>query len=506
MADLMAALQGRTTKKPGSDRDFEAWLRGDQSAPSSTSGAPISSATDADQRYAIATLERLAGDVAMAVEGARNDTLNTRAIRAYRVADAYGLGRQIVTDRMTEAGYRCGLGDSEIASTLRSARAGADKYGPAQRDRSESHQLGNTTFIHCNPEDAQAAAESPAYTDFAALLSGGLPEPPKPTVLHRDDGTAVFYRRKRNDLHGDPEDGKTMVALAAAVHDLTTTNGGVLFLDFDNNGPAETAQRLIMLGADPSVLADRNRFRHIEPADAQEVLRVVADCAGWATLVIGDCVGEVMPLFRASSDSADDYTRVMQQVSSPLEQGGAAVIWLDHQAKGAESRNYGAGGTMAKRRAVSGVSINLVRKQSFVPGQGGMADLWINKDRPGGLRAHCPKGEGRRQFAGTFVLDAPDPATGVATWRVTADRAEPSTTLAIDPVMERHHAAVVALGEMGQAATVAAVAAHANGLPDETAATQNQKVNARRYLTKLTEAGRLTKVLQARPEQWKAAA
>lgn len=340
----------------------------------------------------------------------------------------------------------------------------------------------------------------PQYTDVAIYLAGGAPELPKPAVLQREDGVCVFYAAKRNELYGDPEDGKTMVLLAAAVHALTC-GGCVLFVDLDNNGPAETVARLLMLGADPAVLADPSRFRHIEPADADEVLQVVADCAGWATFAGIDCVGELLPLFRASSDSADDYTRVMQIVSAPLERGGAAVILLDHQAKGQESRSYGAGGTMAKRRAVSGVSINLVRRQTFTPGKGGIAELWVNKDRPGGLRAHCPKGEGRRQFAGTFTLDPPDPETGVAEWRVTADRSE-TTSFAIDPVVERHYEAAAQLGARGGGATAREIATKANGLPSGTPPTESQKKAAQRAIDKLVQERRLTLIAGASPKRW----
>jgi hypothetical protein len=197
---------------------------------------------------------------------------------------------------------------------------------------------------------------------------------------------------------------------------------------------------------------------------------------------------------------------VMQMVSAPLEHGGAAVIWLDHQAKGSESRAYGAGGTMAKRRAVSGVSINLVRKQPFVPGKGGMAELWVNKDRPGGLRAHCPKGEGRRQFAGTFILDAPDVETGVAEWRVSIDRAV-TPAASLDPVTERHYEAAQRIAAtLGGEITVRDVGAKAHGLPEGTPLTEAQKKATQRALAQLEADGRLALASSSRPKRWEVAA
>jgi hypothetical protein len=121
--------------------EFWEWLRSGRDPaepPRLIAGTATSfvDATDIDQRYALAALERLSGEVAMATEGTRNDTLNARAVRAYRVADGCGLERRVVTDTMGEAARRSGLPDAEIAATLRSAENGADKYGPVQRDPS----------------------------------------------------------------------------------------------------------------------------------------------------------------------------------------------------------------------------------------------------------------------------------------------------------------------------------------------------------------------------------
>jgi AAA domain len=480
---------------------FDSWWNRNPDQPATTSVPPRIDIdiSDRGRFYATATLDTLAREVAATPEGSRNHTLNTHALRAYRLADAARLDRQVVTDAMAAAGRQCGLDDREIGPTLGSARAGADHHGPAEIPDGDDY--GDTTF-HADP-NAGASSNGdrppPRYTDFAALLAGGLPDPPAPTILRRADGKAIIYPGKRNEFYGDPEDGKTMIALAAAAEHLAA-GGAVLFLDLDNNGAIETAQRLLMLGAPRDAITDPQRFRHIEPDNAAEVCNVVTDCAAWADLVIIDCVGELLPLFAGSSDSADDYTAIMQRASAPLERGGAAVLLIDHQAKGRESRNYGAGGTMAKRRAISGVSINVVRRQTFAPGQGGAAELWINKDRPGGLRQHCPRADGRRQFAGTFILDPPNSDTAAA-WRITADRAEPAA--AIDPVVERHYAAAAKLAAgTVTGATVAAVAAPANGLPDGTPPTRAQKETARRTLEKLTSDGRLVPVPGASPQRW----
>jgi hypothetical protein len=57
--------------------------------------------------------------------------------------------------------------------------------------------------------------EHAMYGDVAGLLAGELPDPPAPQVLRRSDGHALFYKGQVNMLFGEPESGKTWVALAA---------------------------------------------------------------------------------------------------------------------------------------------------------------------------------------------------------------------------------------------------------------------------------------------------
>ncbi|HEY9416620.1 MAG TPA: hypothetical protein VIQ30_17830, partial [Pseudonocardia sp.] len=98
------------------------------------------------------------------------------------------------------------------------------------------------------------------YFDMAALLSGTLPEPPRPEYGLRTDQHALFYPGEVNVLFGDPEGGKTWVALSAARELLGEHGAGrVLVIDMDHNGPSATAARLLTLGAAKEALADHER-------------------------------------------------------------------------------------------------------------------------------------------------------------------------------------------------------------------------------------------------------
>ncbi|MGU3651623.1 AAA family ATPase [Mycolicibacterium sp. A43C] len=328
-----------------------------------------------------------------------------------------------------------------------------------------------------------AAAETgdddrPLYADVALFLAGDLPDPPTPTVLARQDGRQLFYRGQVNTVFGDPESGKTFVALAACAESLCA-GGRAVFLDLDHNTMPAIVLRLLMFGVPREVLADPGRFRYCEPMGAADLHRVVPDCERWRPdVVVVDSLGELLPMLGASSDSADDFTRAHSAVLKPLARSDAAVIVVDHLAKNPTSRTHGPGGTMAKRRVLGGVSLRVKVARAFAPGKGGSAYLIVNKDRHGGVRAHCAAGE-REPMAGTFVLDPPD-ADGVCGWRVVP--ALPSLN-----VDERGREYLAALREAAPAAVTAEQLAEL--VSGEPPATKSQTEKARHWLARLSEEG-----------------
>lgn len=254
--------------------------------------------------------------------------------------------------------------------------------------------------------DTQGAEHGNAlYADIGALLDGGLPEPPAPVLLRRDDGHALFYRAQVNLLFGDPESGKTLVAQAAASEALRRGRK-VLFVDIDHNGVEATVFRFLDMGVEEEALRDPNLFRYVEPEDKGHLTAVIANAKAWRpAAAVVDSIGELLPLLRLSSNSPDDFTIAHALVLKPLAMAGAAVIAIDHLPKNAENRANGPTGTAAKRRAIGGVSIRVTVNEQFSPGRGGSAWLNVNKDRHGGLRRNCPT-EGREPSAGLFRLDS----------------------------------------------------------------------------------------------------
>lgn len=254
------------------------------------------------------------------------------------------------------------------------------------------------------------------YADVSELIDRGGVAPVVPTVGRRDDGIGLLYPAAVNTFVGLPESGKTLAALAIGA-DVLEAGGSLLILDLDHNGARATVSRLVAMGVDDLVLRNPDRFRYASPEDAEAYGVIVQDCAGWQpTLVLIDSVGELLPLFGANSNSPDDFTRVHSDAVKPFAVQGAAVLLIDHLAKNTESQAFGATGTAAKKRVIGGISLRCTAIKPFKPGEGGIAQLTINKDRHGGLRAASPS-EDREPLAAKFILTD---RGGDLTWRFAA--------------------------------------------------------------------------------------
>lgn len=243
------------------------------------------------------------------------------------------------------------------------------------------------------------------FTNVSAVLDGSDLEAPTPTICSRNDGPSLFYPEAVNAVFGDPGTGKTWLALAAAQEVLKIPGSRVLVADLDHNGVVSTLRRLLDLGVDAAVLKDPDRFLHVEPEDARHLSAVVDQMRWWKpTFAVVDSMGELLPMYGAKSNHADEFTNVNRAVLVKLARTGASVVYIDHMSKGLDSRNHGAGGTAAKKRAVDGSYIRATLKEQFIPGRGGSAYLSVVKDRHGGLSVHCAVSGAQEPVIGLFTL------------------------------------------------------------------------------------------------------
>jgi hypothetical protein len=240
------------------------------------------------------------------------------------------------------------------------------------------------------------------YVDVAAILREGATAP-EPDIFQFIDESYLFYSGEFNLIYGDTECGKTWLCLAAVASTLNT-GGRAAIIDLDHNGAASIINRLMALGVAEELLTDSQAFRLAEPVTDLELKELVADLTVFRPdVVVLDSLGEVMPLFRANSNNADDFTIVHADVIKPLTRAGAAVLVVDHLPKNADSRQHGPIGSTAKTRAVGGLAVKVSAERAFRPGEGGSAKLELYKDRHGGVRKQLPNSD-TRPVIGTFTL------------------------------------------------------------------------------------------------------
>lgn len=355
--------------------------------------------TGTGQGYARAALDGEVDRLLSAQNGTRNHTLNRAAFSLSQLVATGTLDQQLVIGALTAAARQVGLDEHEILPTILSG------FTAGQQHPREVPAPTVSILPAPTPDDTTDDQDDELlFVDVAALLDNGLPTAPPPVVLRRQDGHHLLYAGKVNVLFGDPESGKTWIALAACVEALNSDQR-VAIIDLDHNGATEIVGRLIALGAHPDRLRKPDLFRLAEP-DALETLgAVIHELRDWQPAVaVVDSLGELLPMMRLSSNSPDDYTIAHRAVLARLASCGACVIAIDHLPKNDDARAHGQTGTMAKRRAVNGVSLRVTVTRAFAPGRGGAASIVVEKDRPGGVRAHCPT-DGRRQPAGKFEMN-----------------------------------------------------------------------------------------------------
>lgn len=246
-----------------------------------------------------------------------------------------------------------------------------------------------------------AEAKGPMFIDLTALDGS---DPVVATIGQRTDGLGLLYAGAVNGLIGDPEQGKSLVALALALQ-VADDGGTIVWLDLDHNGARAFRQRVVDFGGG----AHLDRFKFASPEDKDGVLAVVEwTVSEGAGLFVVDSLGELLPMFGASSDSSDEYTKVHRAVLTAGARGGAAVLTIDHLAKGSESRSYGGTGTIAKKRAVDGALYRVDASTPFAPGKGGAANVRLMKDRHGSVRGGLDQSQNgvREPVVTMFTIDA----------------------------------------------------------------------------------------------------
>lgn len=227
--------------------------------------------------------------------------------------------------------------------------------------------------------------------NLAAILAGDGP-PLVPAVLTRTDGAALLYPGRIHALNGEPESGKSWLALLASQQQITQ-GSHVLYIDYEDAAES-VVERLLALGVTPAILLERFHYiRPNDPIDSNAKLRVAHALGTWpVTLAVIDGVTEAMSSSGWSINDNDDVARFYDALPRLIERHGPAVALIDHVTKDRETRGRYAIGGQHKLAGITGAAYSIDVRAPFGRGLHGIATVTVTKDRHGQIRSQAAGG------------------------------------------------------------------------------------------------------------------
>ena len=299
------------------------------------------------------------------------------------------------------------------------------------------------------------------WSDLSYLDRGESPTTPDPTFLRRADGERLLYPGALNYVFGNPDAGKSWIALAAIAEALRDGETAV-YIDADHNTEPVITDRLLKLGVPRFILTMSSRYRHYEPEDARELASLLRHVARTMEpgIIVFDSAGEVISLLGLDSNNNDDLTKWNRTTHIPIIQADWCVVVLDHLTK-AGNEEWPIGG-MAKKRFTTGLMIHVEVDRPLAPEK--LGSLWMNirKDRHGKVKAVSAASAGR------FLLDSADESI---TWAIEVPIVgDPEPTRAMEEISLwlEAHASDGKPVKGGQKAIVDGVRAAGNGMKEMT--------------------------------------
>lgn len=272
----------------------------------------------------------------------------------------------------------------------------------------------------------------------------GDTEDDQPTMLVRDDGACLLYPGRVHVFAGEPESGKTWLALHACAEQISIGRH-VIYIDFEDT-IIGVIGRLVALDVDPQrILA---LFHYIRPAEplGPEGRHALAELLIRTTppLVVLDGLTEALTLHGLALESNRDVAAFLELVPRFVARQGPAVVIIDHVTKDKEQRGRWAIGAQHKLAGVDGVSYGLEVVDPVVRDGDGLVRLVVAKDRPG----HVRRAAADRKVAGeihttsekdllTVEIVTPGGQNGRGDWRPTELMERVSRWLEIHPGASR---------------------------------------------------------------------
>jgi len=206
----------------------------------------------------------------------------------------------------------------------------------------------------------------------------------------------LIYPGGRHLISGEPESGKSWLALVASVEQIRAGNAIVWI---DREGDARfMLERLDRLGVTPEELARIAYIAPYEPVTVRGVPELITATLEHyrPTLVTFDAFAGLLDLHNLDENKTPDIERGYRLAVEPWRVQGAGTLAIDHVTKGKDNRGRFAIGSQRKLGVVD-VHLGLVAVEPFGRGREGKARIYVHKDRSGFLQ--------RPRF-GDFVLES----------------------------------------------------------------------------------------------------
>ncbi|NNU27971.1 bifunctional DNA primase/polymerase [Isoptericola sediminis] len=301
LPDWVLELLQATTPDPGDDGD-----------------APVSEA------QALAALDAACEDLADAVNGQRNGTLNAKAYYLGRMVGGGLLDRAEVEERLTEVALEAGLGKDETRATLRSGlRRGEARPRKVADDDSDAEPPSTLTAL----DWAEA---------WRQYREGGSSED---WIVY-----PLLPARRLVVLYSLPKVGKSLLMLEVAVGIACGTEvlgstpprpHRVLYLDYENDPMGDLLPRLESMGHDESLdLSNLHllSFPVLGGLDtrlgAQRLLEYVDEHD--VEVVVIDTVSRAVD---GPENDNDTWLNMYRHLGLALKQRGVSLIRMDHAGK-----------------------------------------------------------------------------------------------------------------------------------------------------------------------------
>lgn len=238
----------------------------------------------------------------------------------------------------------------------------------------------------------------PASAESIEFMLSGAYEPPKASLLLREDGQGLLYPGRVHWMQGEPESGKSWVAQQAAAESLKNAQD-VLYIDYEQD-LYTIVTRLRLLGVSAEMM--KKHLDYVNPSTGMKAIRrrdkVRAAALFMELLKNSYCVavvdGVTDALGNENFDMLDNKSVAewMREIPRQIaRRTGAAVICVDHVTKDKEGRGRYALGAQAKLASVDGCTYIIEPEKMMAPGKCGILGIRVLKDRYGDVRSHSGK-------------------------------------------------------------------------------------------------------------------